>query len=311
MCFKINNKIIDEPLINIVKQVKSEIKSNKLKSIIDKGNDITITCPYHKNGEENKPSCHICADKSNKNLYGRVHCFSCKYSANIFEFIGCCFDEDENFGKEWLIERFGKISSEKEMLPKIILNKKIIKKKLNENILDSLQSYHPYMTQRKISNGIINKFKIKFDPKDQCIVFPIWDEKDDLVMLTRRSVNTKYFYIDKEVNKPVYLLNFIIKENIKIVYVCESQINALTLWSWGFPAIALIGTGSRNQYDILKKSGIRNYILCFDGDDAGDAGCNKFIANMPKDILISVKKIPRGKDVNDLDKVTFMHLPIV
>ena len=73
----------------------------------------------------------------------------------------------------------------------------------------------------------------------------------------------------------------------------------------------MFGTGSKYQYDILKRSGIRNYILCFDGDDAGRKGIKRFIDNMPNDVIISIKQIPEGKDVNDLDKETFLNLPTV
>ena len=92
------------------------------------------------------------------------------------------------------------------------------------------------------------------------------------------------------------------------MYVCESQINALTLWSWGYPAIALFGTGSSHQYDILNKSGIRNYILCFDGDAAGLKGKDRFLQNIRKDVLVSYVPIPMGKDVNDLTKEQFESL---
>jgi DNA primase len=127
-------------------------------------------------------------------------------------------------------------------------------------------------------------------------------------MITSRNVSNKYFHIEKNKDKPVYLLNFINRENIDKVYVCESQINALTLWTWGYPAIALFGTGSSHQYEILNKCGIRNYVLCFDGDIAGNKGRNRFIEKIRNDVLISYKSIPDGKDVNDLTKEQFEKL---
>ena len=48
-------------------------------------------------------------------------------------------------------------------------------------------------------------------------------------MLTRRSVIDKTFIIDKDKEKPVYLLNYIKNNNIKEATVVESQINCLTL----------------------------------------------------------------------------------
>ena len=127
-------------------------------------------------------------------------------------------------------------------------------------------------------------------------------------MITERSVLSKHFFIPNGVQKPVYLLNFIKKEFIYTVLVVESQLNALTAWSYGIPAVALFGTGSSYQYDILKKSGIRSYILCFDGDEAGRKGAKRFMQNMKKNVFITDMEMPLGKDVNDMEKDEFLNL---
>ena len=82
------------------------------------------------------------------------------------------------------------------------------------------------------------------------------------------------------------------------------------MYTFGYPAIALFGTGSEYQYNILRKSGIRNYILCFDGDAAGKKGELRFKQNLGNDIIISVKHLPIGKDVNDLTKEELDNLEI-
>ena len=82
------------------------------------------------------------------------------------------------------------------------------------------------------------------------------------------------------------------------------------MWTWGIPAIALIGTGSSEQYKILNKSGIRSYILAFDGDVAGEVGANKFVLNI-KNSMIRQVQIPKGKDVNDLTFEQFKELKII
>ena len=122
------------------------------------------------------------------------------------------------------------------------------------------------------------------------------------------SIDRKQFNIPSNLSKPIYLLNYIIKENIETVWVVESQINALNCWRRGRPAIALLGTGSSTQYDILKKSGIRTYFLAFDGDEAGDKGIKKFLKAMPNDLIINIVNIPRGKDVSDLTDDEFNKL---
>lgn len=307
----VKNKIIDTPLKIILETVRKELNNGKLKDIKDEYQDnIAITCPSHKNGYEQNPSCQVYTRRDNEDIeYGKCHCFTCGFTASLPQLISFCFKEDPEFGEEWLSERFGTSFRENYLhLPEIDLNHTSFSKPLNEKVLNNLRYYHPYMWQRKLSKEIVDKFQIGYDPNKEMISFPVWDDQGRLVMVTYRSVKDKRFYIDKDADKPVYLLNFIKAENISRVYVCESQINALTLWSWGYPAIALFGTGSKHQYEILNKSPIREYILCFDGDEAGDKGKDRFFKNIRKDVFVSYIKIPRGKDINDLEKEDFQKL---
>lgn len=306
----INKKVIETPIAIILDKLKSELHNGLLKEIGKEVNDnIPITCPIHKNGKENKPSCFVYCRKDHSDVeYGRVHCFTCGYSANLPTFIGNCFGQAEEFGENWLLNRFGGDTlNEVDYLEPINLDTPK-KTYLDESILNNYMYYHPYMWKRGLSKEVVDKFCIGFDKQHNAITFPIWDESNRLVMITSRNVSNKYFYIEEDKDKPVYLLNFINNYKLDKVYVCESQINALTLWTWGIPAIALIGTGSEHQYEILNRSGIRTYILCFDGDEAGDKGRARFLKNIRKDVFVSYKKIPRGKDVNDLTKTQFEEL---
>lgn len=312
----INNKSIDAPIDVILNTLKKEINTGKLRDIESevKGN-IAVTCPIHKGGHERNPSCQVFTKRDDDNIeYGKCHCFSCGWTGRLSDLVTACFNEsDATFGKEWLIERFGVPYSENtRFLPEIKLNNNVKKVEvIDESILAKYNFYHDYMWERKLTKEVVDAFKVGYDPKTQMLTFPIWDEYNRLVLITYRSVKDKRFFIEEDKDKPVYLLNFIKQWGIKTVYVCESQINALTLWSWGYPAIALIGTGSYEQLKILNKCPIRNYILCFDGDEAGDKGANRFIRGIRKDVLVSRKIVPRGKDVNDLSKEEFDNLNVI
>ena len=258
---------------------------------------------FWNNGQEKEPDCHIYNSENGELQYGFFHCFACDEAGTLPKFIGGCFDEDEYFGKQWLLEHYGSNFVERKVnLQPILLGKNNNDKILDESILDTMQEYHPYMLRRKLDLDICKQFKVKYDPKSECLVFPVYDEHNKLRLLTRRSVLNKTFIIDKDTKKPIYLLNEIIKRNIKNVVIVESQINALYSWSLGYPAVALIGKGSTEQYQILNKCGVRHFILCFDGDEAGDKGRDRFIQNMNPSIMIDVVNVPRGKDLNDLSK---------
>ena len=304
MELRIKNRLISEPIINILNQAKKELNNGKLKVILNKGNNLMIPCPCHKNGLERRPSCSVLAADDAEDLEpGFAHCFTCGYNAPLAQVITDLFDEtDISFGEEWLIERFGTtlISSVK-YLPEITLERKVEEKKfLDESILTEYDYYHDYMWYRKLSKEVVDMFRVGYDKNRQAITFPVYDEKHRLVMVTARSVNTKMFWIPAEVQKPVYLLYHLLENNIKTAYVVESQINALYLWSLGYSAVALFGTGSEQQYETLRKCGIRNFVTLFDGDTAGQKGSYRFRKNMPKDVFITTIDLPAGKDVNDL-----------
>lgn len=307
----VKNKIISANILDILKAVKNQLSNNKLHDIIDKGENILITCPFHKNGQERKPACQVYANRYGDLPYGSFHCFTCGEKGSIINLIAQCFDKDYNYAENWLVDNFGELTKEQIILEPITIPKFSDKKILDIKTLDKYKYFHEYMFKRKLTEPIIRKFSIGYDAETNCIVFPVWDEHNDLIMLTRRSVNTKYFNIDSNIEKPVYLLNFIKKDNIKTVYIVESQINALTCWVYGYPAVALFGTGTKHQYDILNKSGIDHFILCFDGDEAGNKGTARFIKNIRSDKLIDIKPMLQGKDVNDLTKEEFENLPVI
>lgn len=290
----------------ILGKIREETGYSRLKTIKKMGNDYMVTCPVHKDGQENKPSCTLYVNSDGKLPFGTFHCFTCGYKGVLAKFVGACFERNESFGSKWLKDNFTEriLQNSIQINDPIILDNKpyIISKPIYRDMtfLDNLQSWHPYMGKRKLSKKICEQFNVKYDPKDETIVFPVYDLNNDLLFCTKRSINIKRFIIPPAVCKPVYLLNFVLDKGIKRVIVCESQINALYCWTLGFPAIALFGTGTREQYNILNNTDILEYRLAFDGDDAGDKGRFRFIRNIRKDVFVTLVDVPRGKDLNDL-----------
>lgn len=304
----VDNKIITTPIIDILKTVRNEISSLYLRDIRDKGDEISITCPYHKDGNEKHPSCFVhCANDDN---YGVFHCFTCGSSGTIIDLIAKCFNQDNDFAKEWLIERFGDyFLVRQEVLPEIVINDKEEKKILDESILDNYKYFHPYMFERGLTEEIIRKFSIGCTPDGKYITFPFWDEHGDLIGIFERSTVGKEFIIPKEIKKPIYLLNEIIKNNITTVCVCEGLFDTLIMWVYGYPAIGLCGAGtSKNQMEILNKTGIRNYILMYDSDEAGRKGADRFKNMIRKDVLVTDIIMPIGKDCASCSKDEIDHL---
>ena len=305
----IGKYVIDTPIIDILMDIKERYSNlTKLASVEERGDEIRVTCPneYHSQGNEKHPSCGIYIGDDDK--YGLFNCFTCHEKGSFIHFIALVFNKDDEFAANWLIKTYGEEAKERGIsLLEIKLDTKSTPLNLDDSILDLYEDYHPYLKQRKLSKEICERFKVKYDPSDETVVFPVYDEHNNFLGVTKRSVKSKYFWIGVK-DKPVYLLNEIIKNNIKAVAVCESQINALTCWEWGIPAIALFGTGTEDQYNILNRSGIRTYFLLFDGDNAGRKAAERFKNNIRQDTIVEEIVLPEGKDVNDLSKEEFYQL---
>lgn len=322
MELRVRNAVIKTPIIDIINTLKMECEKRGkyfFKEIHPKHDYISVTCPYHKGGNENKASASFYSNyKNNKIRPATFNCFVCGESHTIEQVVAYCLDISKEAAENWLLKSFESDIIEESMnLPLISLNKLDTFKPTNnmyldESILNDFQSWHPYMAQRKLIPSVCEKFKVKYDSKTNCIVFPVYDENNNLVMLTKRSIDSKNFYIDKDKEKPIYLMNYIKDNNIKEVTVTESQINTLTLWSWGYPAVATFGCNiTPYQFSILNKSGVEHFYIAFDGDEAGNKGTKKFIQSMRKDIFIDVIELPKNKDINDLTEEEFSNLKIV
>ena len=308
------NKIILEPIINIIKQIRYESSNQYFKDIQDKGEYLRVQCPYHKDGHELHPSCSIYQKTDNDDITaGTLHCFTCGMKAQLYSVVSYCLNlNDDELGKEWLIQRFGSLISKKEILLSELEEKKSFNY-IDDSILESFEYNNKealdyLIEKRHLSPDVIRKFKIGFNPCTRSITFPVWSSNNKLVGIFQRSIDTKRFIIPDNIQKPIYLLNNAIKNHYSKVYIVESQINALTLYGWNRPAIALFGTGTKTQYAELNKSGIRHFILCFDGDEAGFKGSSRFINNIYDDILVDYIKLPEGKDINDLTLEEFRKL---
>ena len=304
----INNKIINGRLEDILNKAKLESHKSILKDMKESGDYLMVSCPVHKSGKESHPSCGVMKSKKHSSIpFGFYHCFTCNDAGNLPKLISIILDISYKDAENWLVDNFGgdNYNIENE-LPEIILNNNNNNKYLNESILTMYDFYHPYMWERKLTKEITDKFRVGFDKFRNALTFPVWDINNKLKMITARSVSTKKFYIDKNIDKPVYLLNTIVKENHTIAMITEAQIDALTSWSYGFPCCATIGSISYNQLKDLNKSGVRVFITAFDNDEAGEKFTKKFNENIKDDILIYKFEFPQGKkDLNDLTKEEF------
>lgn len=302
----LNNKnYIQAEALDVINVLKDELEYkgiNRFKIIRPGAVNIQTNCPFHKDGQERKPSFGIHTET------GKCNCFTCGWKGDLSLMISNVYGryDDGQFGLDWLVKRFNSLEVENRRFPQLKLrnstNIQEPDKIVLETELERYRNIHSYMYKRGLTDEIIKRFDVGYDSETECITFPIRDLNGDCVFVARRSVNSKFFNYPSGVNKPVYLANEFTSGKYKSAYICESFLNALTCWKYEIPAMALMGTGNSKQYEILKSLPVREYVLAFDPDEAGERATERFRRNVTNKIIREIKYEEKDKDINDLQE---------
>ena len=97
--------------VEVISELRDQLALNGIQrfhTIRRTQNHIQVNCPFHKDGQESKPSCGITTNdiKQGDKIVkaGTVHCFACGYTGSIEEMISKLFGREDfgAFGIEWL-----------------------------------------------------------------------------------------------------------------------------------------------------------------------------------------------------------------
>lgn len=301
----LNNLTFETDLLSILEELRSQLTANGIQllgAMRDTPDNIMVSCPYHKDGQERRPSAGI------KKSDGTFHCFTCGETHSLQEMISHCFGRYDDmigaFGWEWLLKNFLTVSVEERKVIELNLSRNTIEKVssyISDDELDEYRVYHPYMWKRKMTPEVVEIFDVGYDKKTKSITFPVRDIQGRCLFVARRSVNTKFFNYPSGAEKPIYGLYELsqLPEYPKEVIICESMIDAIYFWTVGKYAVALNGLGNELQFKQLKEMPCRKFILCTDSDDAGMKARSRIRKNI-RNKLITEYVLPDGrKDAND------------
>ena len=310
----INNVPFETDLMSILEELRSQLSANGIQlfhSMRDTPDNIQVCCPYHKDGQERRPSAGI------KKSDGIFHCFTCGETYTLQEMISHCFGRTDDivgaFGWEWLLKNFLTVSIEERKSIELNLSRTVVENStlyISDDELDRYRVYHPYMWKRKMTPEVVEIFDIGYDDATKSITFPVRDIRGNCLFIARRSVVTKFFNYPQGVEKPVYGLYELSKygQNTKEVIICESMIDAIYFWTVGKYAVALNGLGNELQFKQLKEMQCRKFILCTDSDEAGMKARSRIRKNI-RNKLITEYVLPDGrKDANDCTPEELLNL---
>lgn len=332
---QLKDKEIQISVLDALETLKAELVSNNidlLRDIKDGPANVQITCPFHSEGQEHRPSMGV------KKNGGIAHCFTCGTVVTFSELISYCINgvKSEQYGEKWLLNRYRDLTFEtlKESMKfnefrgkdkdKLIVAKsrgehsdvniatgrRESKHFVSETELDNYRWTHPYWIERGITDEkIVELFDLGYDRKTKCITFPVRDKQGNCEFVARRSVNTKFFQYPPGVSKPLYGLYEIYNSTIiqgtrkaPSIILCESMIDCILLWQSHHPALALNGLGNDRQFKQLRELPVRHIILATDNDDAGQKARARIKENV-KNKLFSEIVFPKGiKDIGECTK---------
>lgn len=317
----IDGTYIEADLEAILGELQAQLHmqgSPLLSKVKPSGDNVMVTCIYHKGGMERRPSAGIKKDT------GVYHCMACGEVHSLPEFIANCFGYASDVtGWSWLRKHFLSVSLEERKPIELDIDRNMPKfatEYVQEDELDKFRYLHPYMYKRGLNDQIIELFDIGYDSATNCITFPIRDEKGNVLFVARRSVATKYFNYPSKATKPLYgmweyetcrLSADYANYDKNTVVVCESMLDALVVWGWGYFAVAMNGLGTDLQYKQLERLPCRKLILATDNDIAG-AKARRVLQRRVRNKIITqfdyASFPPNKKDMNDLTREEFLAL---
>lgn len=321
----IGGTLITAPVVEIIEKLQRD--TGAIKDINDLDDNVMVTCPVHKGGNENRPSCGILAHERKEMKNGEVvtyekgmaNCFTCGFVATLPEYVSTVLGYMDGGieGTRWLLKNFASVEIEKRDV-RINFNrgnKEEKHKMVAEEELAKYRYYHPYMYERKLTDKVIDYFDIGFDENTNCITFPVNNEKGECLFIQRRSVINKFHQNEKTPKgDTLYGIDKVYNniDRIDKLYLCEGILDALTAWTYGGYAIALMGLVLQDrQLEILKRLPIRSIVIATDNDKHGKRAMYKIKKQLEGFKMLYTIEYPEGtKDLNDFTEEQFKNIKL-
>lgn len=320
----VGGSLITASVLEMVERL--QVETGRIKDVKDLTDNVMVTCPSHKGGNENRPSCGILANDKKVSRDGKiitykkgmVNCFTCGYVATFPEYVSRILGYQDG-GKEgtlWLLRNYASADIEHRELT---INFKRGKEDKIEYITeDELQKYrytHPYMYERGLTDELIEYFDVGYDKETKCLTFPVNDENGKCLFVQRRAVGNKFFKNEKTPKGETLYAIDKVYENIQSIdklYITEGVLDALTVWKYGGYAVSLLGLVLQPKHlEIIKKLPIRVIVIATDNDEHGIKAMYKIRKQLQQFKILYRVKYPQGtNDLNDFNEEQFKNIEL-
>lgn len=295
--------------------------------IVNSHNDTNIMfcCPWH--GESN-PSAGISANKE----YGA--CYACGQGFTLLSLVAYMKDMSLRKARDYLEERYNvkkkttgkKVRKIKRYGEPDELDEGDESREINNATLPyyRLAPYksgkvcHDYLLDRGFSKETCRTFKIGWDANRSRITIPIFNIEEQLLGFIVRAVldendpdykrvygkSDKYLVDNFQRSLTLFPINMFPKGNDTVVLV-EGSLDAMRGHQYGFNNVLAVLTSklSKEQVRLLHRLRVKNIVLAFDDDKAGQEGCKKAYEMLKNDFIVYKVKYPEGKkDIGEMTK---------
>lgn len=204
-------------------------------------------------------------------------CFSCNKTGDIFTLAGKIWDLDEksNFVeiKKRLIDLYGVQPVETlKNIPAEPVPVETSKTDYSNYIRKCKQAVTgvlPYLRKRGFTDETIDKFSLGYDTEHKALVIPYGSTTN--YYITRSLTEKKFFKprAEEAGSEPIFNIDSLYTENP--CFICESQLDAISIEQVGGKAIAVGGTTGYSKLleQVKDKKPIATLVISFDNDEKG------------------------------------------
>lgn len=267
----------------------------------NRGTELTACSPFR---NEASPSFSINLETGQWIDFGSADFFSKGSLVTLLSFLR---NETPGEIEEYLLSKYGLDLSDVDSL-KISFNPTQEKESARIITLEEYSQYafrSSYLEGRGISEKVQRAFKIGYDKNSKAVAIPWFNIKGEIINVKFRSVKSKIFFYYPEgqpLRNHIYGIHFIYKLRPQKVFIVESEIDALYLWTHGYAAIAIGGSKlSKARRQLLLRCPVETFVIATDNDAVGREVKEKLV-----NALVGYKELheitlpEQCKDVNDL-----------
>lgn len=289
------------------------------------GDNIQMCCMFH---SERTPSFGVSTAPPYK-----YHCFTCGASGDLLSLVmhvlGLPNTLDGYAKAQRFIMKNVYIDTHEEIDILSIIEGGKGKKIVPESDVEKYKTNEiPYMFGRGLNKRVLDRYEVGFDKEKNCIVIPVRTDKGEVRFLKRRSVASKMFLNEESVYKKDVLYGLYYIDNasfpIEEVFMTEAEIDAMSCYMAGMPAVSMMGRILfKEQLALIKRRNFKTLNLLLDNDMWGVYATLEAIKAIEKERIpcaVNVCLFPEGhwgvdgirdyqyKDANDLLKARKLHL---